>query len=290
MTDRPIPERVPRRPPAAQPQPPDDEFANCAPRRPPSRAGVARRRWRSSSFSTSAPTCATRCRRLSPSTSATRQRRSLRLLRPARPPTQIARPRRDARSAGAGREPLRAGARHARPRERAGDRHQGSWVFSQLFRVLGTGDRLFVHRRENPLPAARAEADVFEGRLIRFDDLLVRRRRSASYFSTHVVATHFFAPDVAAPALAARAPGAPLSIVDRERRYRASLGAGRSAGHRRGRARPGADRAAAADFPSTTPKPRARSSTRGGSVVETLEQPGPREPDRRAGARPAAPP
>ena len=23
---------------------------------------------------------------------------------------------------------------------------KGSWVFSQLFRVLGTGDRLFVHR------------------------------------------------------------------------------------------------------------------------------------------------
>ena len=37
---------------------------------------------------------------------------------------------------------------------------KGSWVFSQLFRVLGTGDRLFVHRLQNPLPADRAEADV----------------------------------------------------------------------------------------------------------------------------------
>src|SRR5439155_13029636 len=48
---------------------------------------------------------------------------------------------------------------------------KGSWVFSQLFRVLGTGDRPFVHRLQNPLPADRAETDVFEGRLIRIDDL-----------------------------------------------------------------------------------------------------------------------
>ena len=66
----------------------------------------------------------------------------------------------------------------ARPTARA----RSSWTprapgsFTQLFRVLGTGDRLFVHRRENPLPAARAEADVFEGRLIRFDRLPLRRR------------------------------------------------------------------------------------------------------------------
>ena len=52
---------------------------------------------------------------------------------------------------------------------------KGSWVFSQLFRVLGTGDRLFVHRMQNPLPAARAEADVFEGRLIRDRRAALRR-------------------------------------------------------------------------------------------------------------------
>jgi hypothetical protein len=91
---------------------------------------------------------------------------------------------------------------------------KGSWVFSQLFRVLGTRDRLFVHRREDPLPAFRAEADVFEGRLIRVGDLsfsdAIRR-----YFSAHVVATHFFAPELFIRALTERAAGAPLSVADR---------------------------------------------------------------------------
>lgn len=91
---------------------------------------------------------------------------------------------------------------------------KGSWVFSQLFRVMGTGDRLFVHRLQNPLPADRAEADVFEGRLIRIDDLPYADA-IRGYFAKHVTATHYFAPDVALKALAGRAPGAPLSIVDR---------------------------------------------------------------------------
>jgi hypothetical protein len=91
---------------------------------------------------------------------------------------------------------------------------KGSWVFSQFFRVLGTGDRLFLHRRESPLPAARAEADVFEGRLIHVDDLpfaaAIRR-----YFATHVAATHFFAPEVFARALRAPRTGPTLTVVDR---------------------------------------------------------------------------
>jgi hypothetical protein len=91
---------------------------------------------------------------------------------------------------------------------------KGSWVFSQLFRVLGTGDRLFVHRLQNPLPADRAEADVFEGRLIRIDDLPYAEA-IRGYFAKHVTATHYFAADATLKALAARAPGAPLSIVDR---------------------------------------------------------------------------
>ena len=93
---------------------------------------------------------------------------------------------------------------------------KGSWVFSQFFRVLGTGDRLFVHRRENPLPAARAEADVFEGRLIRFDELPFADAIRA-YFAKHVTATHFFAPDAALKALAGRAR--------RARRCRSSIAA-----------------------------------------------------------------
>lgn len=91
---------------------------------------------------------------------------------------------------------------------------KGSWVFSQLFRVLGTGDRLFLHRRESPLPAARAEVDSFEGRLMRVDDLpfaaAIRR-----YFANHVVANHFFAPEVFARAVAAHHAGETLTVVDR---------------------------------------------------------------------------
>ncbi|HVV48441.1 MAG TPA: hypothetical protein VHO06_02175 [Polyangia bacterium] len=90
---------------------------------------------------------------------------------------------------------------------------KGSWVFSQLFRVLGTGDRLFLHRRESPLPAARAESDVFEGRLIRVDDLTFAAS-IRGYFSTHVAATHFFTPEGLARALGGRRPGAPLAVVD----------------------------------------------------------------------------
>jgi len=93
---------------------------------------------------------------------------------------------------------------------------KGSWVFSQLFRVLGTGDRLFVHRLENPLPAARAEADVFEGRLIRIDELPYANA-IRTYFARHVTATRYFGADAAIKALAGHGAGqtAPLAIVDR---------------------------------------------------------------------------
>jgi hypothetical protein len=90
---------------------------------------------------------------------------------------------------------------------------KGSWVFSQLFRVLGTGDRLFLHRRQSPLPAALAEVDTFQGRLIRVDDLSFAAS-IRSYFSTHVAATHFFTPEALGRALAARQPGTPLAVVD----------------------------------------------------------------------------
>lgn len=90
---------------------------------------------------------------------------------------------------------------------------KGSWVFSQLFRILGTGDRLFVHRRQSPLPATLAESDTFEGRLIRVDDLsfadAIRK-----YFATYVSANHFFAPDAFARALAGHASGGTLAVSD----------------------------------------------------------------------------
>jgi hypothetical protein len=91
---------------------------------------------------------------------------------------------------------------------------KGSWVFSQLFRVLGTGDHLFVHRTENPLPAPLAEADVFEGRLIRIDELPYADA-IRGYFAKHVTATHYFATDAALKALVGRSQNAPLAITDR---------------------------------------------------------------------------
>jgi hypothetical protein len=91
---------------------------------------------------------------------------------------------------------------------------KGSWVFSQFFRILGTGDRLFLHRRESPLPAERAESDVFEGRLVRFDELSFADAIRA-YFAQHVTATHFFARDAFARALAGRTGAAPLVLTDR---------------------------------------------------------------------------
>jgi hypothetical protein len=91
---------------------------------------------------------------------------------------------------------------------------KGSWVFSQLFRVLGTGDRLFVHRTQNPLPAERAEADVFEGRLVRINDLPYADA-IRSYFARHVTATRYFETDAVIKALAARGGAGPLAIVDR---------------------------------------------------------------------------
>jgi hypothetical protein len=79
---------------------------------------------------------------------------------------------------------------------------KGSWTFTQLFRLLGTQSRVFVHRREDPLPGFRAEADVFVGRLIRFSDLPFEEA-IRSYFAGHVGATHFFRPDDIRRAVAA---------------------------------------------------------------------------------------
>jgi hypothetical protein len=68
---------------------------------------------------------------------------------------------------------------------------RGSWTFTQFFKILGTDSQLLVHRREDPLPAFRAENDVFEGRLIRFSELSFEDAIRA-YFASHVSATHFF--------------------------------------------------------------------------------------------------
>src|SRR4029078_6797191 len=91
---------------------------------------------------------------------------------------------------------------------------KGSWVFSQLFRVLGTGDKLFVHRTENRLPAARAEADVFEVGLIRVSELPYADAIRA-YFAKHVTATHYFSVEALLKALAGRGQNAPIALADR---------------------------------------------------------------------------
>jgi hypothetical protein len=89
---------------------------------------------------------------------------------------------------------------------------KGSWVFTQFFRILGTGSKLFVHRRENPLPGFRAEDDRFEGHLIRFADLSFETA-IRGYTATHVSATHFFPPDGLRRAVAPAA-GSAVTVVD----------------------------------------------------------------------------
>lgn len=91
---------------------------------------------------------------------------------------------------------------------------KGSWTFTELFRLLGTQSRVFIHRRENPLPGFRAEADVFEGRLVRFGDLPFEEA-IRGYFANHVSATHFFKPENLQRLVAARANvSGPLSLPD----------------------------------------------------------------------------
>ena len=90
---------------------------------------------------------------------------------------------------------------------------KGSWVFTQFFRILGTGSRLFVHRRENPLPGFRAEEDVFEGRLIRFADLSFETA-IRGYTASHVSATHFFSPVALRAAIVGATAGSATTIVD----------------------------------------------------------------------------
>ena len=89
---------------------------------------------------------------------------------------------------------------------------QGSWHFTQFFRLLGTNNRIFVRRAADPLPAELAAHDVFVGRLMRFSDLsfqaAIRR-----HFAGHVSATHFFAPADVRTALA-QASGGWLALTD----------------------------------------------------------------------------
>jgi hypothetical protein len=88
----------------------------------------------------------------------------------------------------------------------------GSWNFTQFFRVLGTGSRLFVNRVPDPIPVEQAERDVFVGRLVPFRDLSFQAA-IRKHFASRVTATHFFAPRAVRDAVAA-SRGGPVVLVD----------------------------------------------------------------------------
>jgi hypothetical protein len=81
--------------------------------------------------------------------------------------------------------------------------------------MMQTDGRLYLHRRESPLPAFRAEQDVFEGRLVRFGDLSFESS-IRGYFASHVSATHFFRPGDLLAALGGVAAGARDAIALRD--------------------------------------------------------------------------
>lgn len=89
---------------------------------------------------------------------------------------------------------------------------QGSWQFSQFFRLLGTQSRLFVRRAPDPLPYERAERDLFVGRLVRLEDLPFAKS-IRQHFAEHVSATHFFSPATFHRAMGTKED--PVPLVDR---------------------------------------------------------------------------
>jgi len=91
----------------------------------------------------------------------------------------------------------------------------GSWQFTQFFRLLGTGSRVFVSRVPNPIPVEQAEKDVFVGRLVRFKDLSYQAA-IRKYFAERVSATHFFSPGTVRDGVAAGGalPTPSLTVAD----------------------------------------------------------------------------
>ena len=86
---------------------------------------------------------------------------------------------------------------------------QGEWKFRSLFRVLGTGGRLYVQRAADPLPTAMIEENSFSGRLIALDELSFSHS-IREYFSRYVSTTHFFATAVLRDAI--KTGGAQLEL------------------------------------------------------------------------------
>jgi hypothetical protein len=88
----------------------------------------------------------------------------------------------------------------------------GSWQFTQFFRLLGTGSRVFVTRVPDPIPVEQAERDVFIGRLVRFRDLSFQAA-VRKHFANRVSATHFFAA-AAVRDKVATTNGGPVVLAD----------------------------------------------------------------------------
>lgn len=140
---------------------------------------------------------------------------------------------------------------------------QGSWKFSQLFRLHGTAGRFFVRRIDDPLPVELATHDAFAGRLVRFQDLSFAAS-IARHFENRVTATHFFKPADLRAALSSGA--APFTLADTARE-RVTLAATDRLGL--DVARPGEIRIELPrDKFGDAAAARAAVETRGGSVVE----------------------
>lgn len=88
---------------------------------------------------------------------------------------------------------------------------KGSWHFGQFFRLLGTGNRVFVSRVADPVPVQLAERDVFVGRLVPVKGLSFHEA-IRKHFSVRVTATHLFSAKAIAAALSRG--GAPLVVRD----------------------------------------------------------------------------
>ena len=130
-------------------------------------------------------------------------------------------------------------------------------------------------------PPARAEADVFEGRLIRIDELPYADA-IRGYFAKHVTATHYFAADAALKALAGARAG--RAAVDRRSGRRQGVARRRRGAGGRGRpARRGPDRPAALPLPDRGRGPRGDHVARRRGVAG--EGPGARRRRRPARAR-----
>ena len=121
-------------------------------------------------------------------------------------------PRRSARGRGVSPEALAQAANHYVRVRGTPDREsaleldtKGSWVFTQFFRILGTGEPALRSPAREPAARGARRGGPLRGAPDPLRRSVVRDARSASTSATHVIATHFFAPGRPAPRGRARA-------------------------------------------------------------------------------------